>query len=67
MARKGGPNGDGIVEDPNLDEHTAQKLKEIEGLDTMQPTLKHITKKWTEQSKAYYVMKSKSAPFCGQS
>ncbi|CZT24619.1 uncharacterized protein RCC_10344 [Ramularia collo-cygni] len=47
-------NGDNVVEDPNIDDDTAQKLKEIEELETMQASLKHITKKWTEQNQAYY-------------
>lgn len=48
-------NGHAVVENPDLDEAAAQKLKEIEELESMQASLKHITKKWTEQNQAYFV------------
>jgi hypothetical protein len=43
-----------IVEDPELDDEAAKKLKEIEEGD-MKAELKHIDKKYTEQGHAYFV------------
>lgn len=56
-------NGHDVVENPDLDETAAQKLKEIEELENMQASLKHITKKWTEQNQAYYVRDMQCLPY----
>lgn len=44
----------GAVENPELDDDDAKRLKEIEEGD-MKAELKHIDKKHTEQGQAYFV------------
>ncbi|KAK5171411.1 uncharacterized protein LTR77_004555 [Saxophila tyrrhenica] len=47
-----GPNG-GVIDNPELDEQEAEKLKEIEE-GSMRAELKYIDKKFTEQGQTYY-------------
>ncbi len=44
---------DAVVDNPELDEIEAEKLKEIEE-GSMRAELKHIDKKFTEQGQTYY-------------
>lgn len=42
-----------VVDNPNIDEQDAKKLKEIEEGE-MQASLKHIDRKYTEKGAVYY-------------
>ena len=52
--RQGMPQANGnVVDNPDIDENEAKKLKEIEEGE-MQASLKHIDRKYTEKGAVYY-------------